>query len=49
MCDSIMSAVKKISKETDIRMVIPSGTAVQNARSTILKDTMTRDGFHLHK
>ena len=49
MYDSIMSAVKKISKETGIRMVIPSGTAVQNARATILKDTMTRDGFHLHK
>ena len=30
-------------------MVIPSGTAVQNARSTILGDRMSRDGFHLHR
>ncbi|MBR1511026.1 MAG: DUF4886 domain-containing protein [Bacteroidales bacterium] len=27
--------------------VIPSGTAVQNARKTYLGDTLTRDGFHL--
>ena len=49
MYNSIMSAVKKISKETGIKVVIPSGTAVQNARTTLLKDTMTRDGYHLHK
>lgn len=49
MYNSIMSAVKKISRKTGIKMIIPSGTAVQNARATILNDTMTRDGFHLHK
>lgn len=49
MYNSIMSAVKKVSKDTGIKMVIPSGTAVQNARTTSLKDTMTRDGYHLHK
>lgn len=49
MYNSILSAVKKISKYTGIKMVIPSGTAVQNARSTVLKDSMTRDGFHLNK
>ena len=27
---------------------IPSGTAVQNARATVFKDKMTRDGYHLH-
>lgn len=27
--------------------VIPSGTAIQNARKTYLGDTLTRDGFHL--
>jgi beta-glucosidase len=30
-------------------MVIPSGTAIQNARTTLLKDKVTRDGYHLHK
>lgn len=49
MYNSIMSAVKKISKDTGIKVVIPSGTAVQNARTTILNDTVTRDGYHLHK
>ena len=49
MYDAIMSAVRKISKDTGVKMIIPSGTAVQNARQTILKDCMTRDGFHLHK
>lgn len=49
MYNAIMAAVKKISDYTGIKMVIPSGTAVQNARQTILKDTITRDGYHLHK
>ena len=49
MYNSIMSAVKKISKDTGIKQVVPSGTAVQNARTTILKDSITRDGYHLHK
>lgn len=30
-----------------IERVIPSGTAVQNARSSYLGDTLTRDGYHL--
>ena len=49
MYNAIVSAVKKISKETGIKMIIPSGTAIQNARTTILKDCITRDGYHLHK
>ena len=49
MYNSIVSAVKKISKDTGIKQVVPSGTAVQNARTTILKDSITRDGYHLHK
>ena len=49
MYNAIMTTVKKISDYTGIKMVIPSGTAVQNARQTILKDTITRDGYHLHK
>lgn len=30
-----------------IDLVCPTGTAVQNARTTIFKDRMTRDGYHL--
>ena len=49
MYSSIIDAVKRSSKLTKIKMVIPSGTAVQNARTTLLKDKVTRDGYHLHK
>ena len=49
MYASIVDAVRKSSKLTKIKMVIPSGTAIQNARTTLLKDKITRDGYHLHK
>ena len=49
MYAAIVDAVRKTSKLTRIKMVIPSGTAVQNARTTVLKDKITRDGYHLHK
>lgn len=44
-----MSAVKKISRKTGIKVVVPCGSAIQNARTTMLKDSITRDGYHLHK
>lgn len=46
---SIVDAVSKVSKKTGIKIVIPSGTAIQNARTTPLKDVITRDGYHLDK
>ena len=49
MYNSIVDAVNKAAKLTRIKMIIPSGTAVQNARTTIFNGKMTRDGFHLHK
>ena len=49
MYNAIVDAVKKVAKETGIKMIIPAGTAVQNARTTILKDEITRDGYHMHK
>ena len=49
MYNSIMSAVKKISRKTGIKVVVPCGSAIQNARTTMLKDSITRDGYHLHK
>ena len=30
-------------------MIIPSGTAIQNARTSVLGDTFNRDGSHLNK
>ena len=42
--DTLKSTV--LSKEL-IDGVIPSGTAIQNLRSSYVGDTVTRDGYHL--
>lgn len=39
----------KILTDNRIDGVIPSGTAIQNLRSSYVGDTVTRDGYHLHK
>ena len=35
--------------EPAFAQILPVGTAIQNARTTLLKDKVTRDGYHLHK
>lgn len=47
MYRAITDAVRKASRKTGIRMVVPSGTAIQNARTSSLGDDLTRDGYHL--
>lgn len=48
MYDSIVCAYSALAKEVGIVEVIPSGTAIQNGRQTILGDTFCReDGYHL--
>ena len=48
MYNAITDLVKtKINTNTSIDGFIPSGTAIQNIRSSYLGDTLTRDGFHL--
>ena len=48
MYKSIVSAVKEhILTNSDISGVIPSGTAIQNLRTSPLGDTLTRDGYHM--
>jgi hypothetical protein len=49
MYEAIVDAVFKASELTGIKTIIPSGTAVQNARTTPLVNTITRDGYHMHK
>lgn len=49
MYTSIVDAVERISKLTGIKLIIPCGTAIQNARTTSLNEIVTRDGYHLHK
>lgn len=46
---SIVNAVQKVIVPNDaFSMVLPVGTAVQNARTGHLGDTLTRDGHHLN-
>ncbi len=48
MYDAIVQTVnEKIVDNKDVCDVIPSGTAIQNLRTSILGDTLTRDGFHM--
>lgn len=49
MYHAIVDAVTRISDKSGIKMVIPCGTAVQNARTTSLADFVCRDGYHLNK
>lgn len=49
MYDAIVASVQRLLEETSIETVIPSGTAIQNLRTTELCDSLdlTRDGYHL--
>jgi hypothetical protein len=48
MYNAIINTVQeKIDIRDDISYVIPSGTAIQNARTSYFGDTLTRDGYHL--
>ena len=49
MFNSILDAVHRVARELNVKIIVPSGTAVQNARTTPLGECITRDGFHLHK
>ena len=48
MYQKIVEATKnKVLEDSLIDGVIPSGTAIQNLRTSSLGDTLTRDGYHL--
>ena len=49
MYKSIVDAVHRTAKELGVKIIVPCGTAIQNARTTPLCDCLTRDGYHLHK
>ena len=50
MYNAIISATNaKILTRNDFALVIPSGTAVQNLRTSHLGDTLTRDGYHMSR
>lgn len=47
MYSHIVSAARQAMRDNGIRIVVPSGTAIQNARTTFIGDNMNRDGYHL--
>lgn len=48
MYNAIVSSVQeKIVPNERISKIIPNGTVIQNARTSYLGDTLTRDGFHM--
>lgn len=47
MYEAIVKTSNKIGTEFPISIIIPAGTAIQNARTSSLGDTMCSDGFHL--
>jgi hypothetical protein len=48
MYEAIVNAVNSvISNHTEINIIIPSGTAIQNGRESFLGDIFCRDGYHL--
>ena len=50
MYNQILDCVKTcVLADERISFVIPAGTAIQNARTSFIGDTLTRDGFHLDK
>ena len=47
MYDSIVIATNKAAAKVGISIIIPAGTAIQNARSSFIGDNLNRDGYHL--
>ena len=47
MYNALTDATWRAADLVDIDMVIPSGTAIQNGRTTVLGDNFCRDGYHL--
>ncbi len=49
MFNKIVETVWEAKKLTDIDLIIPTGTAIQDARTSYIGDNLTRDGYHLDK
>ena len=47
MYNAIVDAADRASKLVSIDVVVPSGTAIQNGRTTFWGDNFNRDGYHL--
>ncbi len=47
MYDAILDATTRVANQENINIIVPSGTAIQNARTSYLGDNLCRDGYHL--
>ena len=47
MYKAIVETTKKIKKKYNFDLLIPSGTAIQNARTSFVGDSLNRDDLHL--
>jgi hypothetical protein len=47
MYEAIVDASSRAAKRVGIDIIIPSGTAIQNGRTSSLGDSFCRDGYHL--
>lgn len=47
MYKAIVNTVNQEAPKVGIKLIVPSGTAIQNARTSALGQDLTRDGFHL--
>lgn len=47
MYNDVVNTINEVSQQTGIEIIIPSGTAIQNGRNSVLGDIFCRDGFHL--
>lgn len=48
MYDAINGALKQVINDIHPDVIVPSGTAIQNARTSSIGDNMNRDGYHLN-
>lgn len=48
MFDEIIGTTEMVMDAYHFDILIPCGTAIQNARTSTIGDSMTRDGYHLN-
>ncbi|SMO78037.1 protein of unknown function [Saccharicrinis carchari] len=48
MYSAIVETVSKVAEQTQIDIIIPAGTAIQNGRTSFVGDNFCSDGYHLN-
>lgn len=49
MYNAIIDAVSRAAQLVNIDLILPSGTAIQNGRTSLIGDNFCRDGYHLSR